>query len=76
MRAFLLTIFACLNFLATFAQSSNGVEMATGLRSSGKIYVVVIVLLVIFVGFMIYLFSIDRRVGKLEKQQRLKNKQN
>lgn len=76
MRAFLLTIFACLNFLATFAQAGNGVEMATGLRSSGKIYVVVIVLLVIFVGFMIYLFTIDRRVGKLEKQQRLKNKQN
>jgi len=69
-KAFLLTIFACLNFFVTFAQSDNGIEMATGLRSSGKIYVVVIVLLIIFVGFIIYLFTIDRRVGRLEKSNK------
>jgi CcmD family protein len=44
------------------------VEMATGLRSSGKIYVVVIVISVIFVGLFFYLFSIDRRLKKLEKE--------
>lgn len=69
-KAILLTIFACLNFFVTFAQSSNGIDMATGLRSSGKIYVVVIVLLIIFVGFIIYLFTMDRRVSRLEKTNR------
>lgn len=44
--------------------------MATGLRSSGKIYVVVLVLAVLFVGLAIYLFSIDRKVSKLEKEHK------
>ncbi|TCK85361.1 CcmD family protein [Albibacterium bauzanense] len=69
-KIFLLIIMSCFNFLVTFAQSDNGVEMATGLRSSGKIYVVVIVLLIIFIGFIIYLFTIDRRIGKLEKKDK------
>ena len=53
--------------LAGMAQQNNGVEMADGLRSSGKIYVVVVVLCVIFIGLIIYLFSIDRRVKKIER---------
>lgn len=69
-KAFLLILLTSLNFLATFAQSASGVEMATDLRSSGKIYVVVLVLLVIFIGFIIYLFTIDRRISKLEKKNR------
>lgn len=70
-KAFLLILLTSLNFLATFAQTGSGVDMATGLRSSGKIYVVVLVLLVIFIGFIIYLFTIDRKISRLEK----KNKQ-
>ena len=35
---------------ASFAQNDQPVEMATGLYQSGKIYVVVIVLSVIFIG--------------------------
>ena len=53
-----------------FAQSTTGVEMATGLRSSGKIYVVVLVIAVLFIGLMIYLASIDRKVSKLEKNKK------
>lgn len=36
-------------------------------RSIGKIYVVVAVLVVIFIGISLFLFYIDRRVTKLEK---------
>ncbi len=53
-----------------FAQESNGVEMATELRSSGKIYVVVAVLAAIFIGLAFYLFSIDSRLKKIEKLQK------
>jgi CcmD family protein len=42
--------------------------MAEGLRSDGKIYVVVGVLCIIFIGIVVYLISIDKKVGKLEKQ--------
>ena len=33
----------------------------------GKIFVVVVVLAVILIGVFIYLFILDRRIGKMEK---------
>jgi len=50
-----------------FAQD-NGVEMADSLRSNGKIYVVVICIVIILVGLLAYLFSIDKRLKKIEKE--------
>lgn len=50
----------------TYAQTPNETEMADVMRSNGKIYVVITVLLVIFATLAAYLFSIDRRIKKLE----------
>lgn len=47
------------------------VEMADTMRSNGKIYVVVAIILIVLVGLIAYLFMLDRKVRKLEK--RLKN---
>ncbi len=44
------------------------VEMADTLRGSGKIYVVVAVLAVIFIALIVYLFTIDNRLRKIEKR--------
>lgn len=52
--------------LSALAQSP-GVEMADGIRSSGMIYVVVSVISVILAGLLLFLFSIDKKVRKLEK---------
>jgi hypothetical protein len=49
------------------AQQKNVVEMADVMRSNGKIYVVVAVLATIFIGLMIYLIRIDKKVQKLEE---------
>ena len=49
------------------AQDST-IAMADGLRSNGKIYVVVAVVLTIFAGIVLYLVRLDRKLGKLEKQ--------
>lgn len=49
----------------SFAQAE--VEMADQFRADGKIYVVIAVLAVIFLGIMGYLFSLDRKISKLEK---------
>ena len=49
-----------------FAQDAS-VEMADKFRSSGKIYVVVAVMALLFIAFIIYLFTIDKRLKKLEK---------
>jgi uncharacterized membrane protein len=44
------------------------IEMADQLRRDGKIYIVVGCVLVVLAGMFIYLVSIDRKVGRLEKQ--------
>lgn len=70
MKSFILTICLILSFsMISLAQNSNGVDMASELRESGKIYVVVMVIAVIFIGLAIYLFSIDNRLKKIEKQK-------
>jgi CcmD family protein len=38
----------------------------------GRIFVVVAVLAIILVGIFVYLFSIDRKVSKLEKEMEAK----
>jgi len=43
-------------------------------RSNGKIYVVVAVLCIIFVGIVIYLTVLDKKVSKLEKMLKDKGK--
>lgn len=57
--------------LSGFAQSK--VDMALDLRSSGKIYVVVLVLLVIFAGVAFYLFLLDKKISRLEKEEKQRN---
>ncbi len=47
---------------------SQDVEMADGLRSGGKIYVVVAGLVTILLGIILYLIMIDRKVSDIEKR--------
>lgn len=51
-------------YVNAFAQ--NEAEMADTMRSNGKIYVVVGVILIVLVGLLAYLFFIERKVKKLE----------
>ena len=50
--------------LSTFAQA----EEADFMRSTGKIYVVVAVIVAILVGLFFYLIRMDRKLTKLENQ--------
>jgi len=68
MKKIILLLCIILQSIQTFSQESNSVEMATGLRSSGKIYVVVAVISVIFIGIAAYLFTIDKRLKKIERE--------
>jgi len=43
-------------------------EMADALRQSGKIYVVVLVLVIIVTGLLVYLVRLDGKVSRLEKE--------
>jgi hypothetical protein len=56
-------------FVAPFTGvAQNDVPMADELRSSGKIYVVVAILLVILIGLLIYVLVVDRKITRLEKK--------
>lgn len=57
-------------FSATSLIARQGrVEMADALRQSGKIYVVVSVIAVVFLGIAAWLFSLDRRLKKIERRK-------
>lgn len=55
--------------IASTAQAQQPVEMADTMRSNGKIYIVVAVCLSILIGLFVYVFSLDRKISKLEKEQ-------
>ena len=44
------------------------VEMANLMRSNGKIYVVVTVISIIFLGIIFFLIRIDSKIRKIEKR--------
>lgn len=53
-----------------FQQNNMAIEMADKLRDNGKIYVVVAIMTILFLGFLIYLISIDRKISKLEQSNK------
>ena len=65
-RLIFLLVALCINTFL-FAQAKE-VEMADTMRSNGKIYIVVAVCLTILIGLFLYVFSLDRKLSKLEKE--------
>jgi len=45
------------------------IEMADRLRSDGKIYVVIAVLVIILLGIIFYVARLDRKISRLEKEK-------
>ncbi|MBN9384243.1 MAG: hypothetical protein J0H74_26060 [Chitinophagaceae bacterium] len=85
--ALLLFILSCWSFgTAGHAQDSTGqlrtvdsasvqrIEMADQLRASGKIYVVVAVVVIILLGLILYVVRLDRKIARLEKEASSVNK--
>ncbi|WP_151085814.1 CcmD family protein [Hymenobacter baengnokdamensis] len=50
------------------AVAADQPEMADALRQSGKIYVVVLVIVIILSGLLLYLVRLDRKVSRLERE--------
>lgn len=69
MKSFFTPVLIVVFPVILFAQEE--VPMADAMRSEGKIYVVVAIALLILLGLAAYLFLLDRKVSKVEKQ--LKN---
>jgi CcmD family protein len=69
MKKLISLVLILLCFVAVKAQEAQPVEMADKMRSEGKIYVVIGTIVIVFAGLAIYLFSIDRRLKKIEKEK-------
>jgi CcmD family protein len=54
--------------LATITNLSAQPESADFMRSTGKIYVVIAVLCIIFIGIVLFLINLDRKLQRLEKE--------
>jgi hypothetical protein len=68
-KFFATTLLLLINFLSQAQSTTDTVDMADTMRSNGKIYVVIAVILTIFAGIIIYLIRLDRKMTKLEKEQ-------
>ena len=62
----LLSLSLLLLNILVWAQKPD-VEMADTMRDNGKIYVVVAVIVAIFIGIILYLIRLDRKMTRLEK---------
>lgn len=66
LKKIILMLLCMTNAVALFAQG-NDVEMADTMRSNGRIYVVVAVVITILIGLILYMIRVDRKLSKLEK---------
>ena len=57
-----------LSFLSAALQAQPAVEMADQFRADGKIRVVVGVIVIIFVGLLVYMIRLDRKVKRMEEE--------
>ena len=60
----------CGLFLQTAAFAQNIPDVTDTMRGNGKIYVVVAVCLTILLGLFIYVFIIDRKVSRMERENK------
>jgi CcmD family protein len=55
----------------SYAQVTNGeTQQENFMTSNGKIFVVMAVVVVILIGLFIYLFSLDKKISKLEQNKK------
>jgi heme/copper-type cytochrome/quinol oxidase subunit 2 len=67
--------FVSMTVLTVLAKAQDSLKnekphMADGMRSNGKIYVVVTVVVIILTGLFIYLTQLDRKISRLEKNNK------
>ena len=67
LRKYILTL---LMLLPVFCYAGERPEMADAFRSNGKIYVVLLVICTIFAGIILFLVFLERKIKKLEKNQK------
>ena len=66
----ILSILSFLLLCPFLSEAQNTISSEAGLNSHRKIFVVMTVCIIILVGLILYLVSIDRKISKLEKENK------
>ncbi len=61
-------LLSMLLFLTCVTNINAQTESPDFMRSTGKIYVAIAVLVIIFVGIILFLINLDRKLTRLEKE--------
>lgn len=72
MKKIFTTFLMLLLTLQLFAQNSSS-SLSESVYASGKIYVVVACVLLILIGLLLFLYTIEKRLKKLERKSAGKN---
>ncbi len=57
-----------INVVGRAQADGNKVDMADTMRSNGRIYVVVAVVVVILIGLIMYVARLDKKITRMEKE--------
>jgi CcmD family protein len=68
-KTLLLLFAALLPTILVYAQDEEKADMADTMRSNGRIYVVVAVVVVILIGLLLYLIRLDRKISRIEREK-------
>lgn len=60
-----------MKFLLSVLLQTQIPEEAKGFYQSGKIYVVVGVVLIVFIGMIVYLIRLEQKIKRIEKEHEL-----
>jgi hypothetical protein len=58
-----------LMMMSVLLHAQNGTTSPDTMRSNGRIYVVIAVILTILIGLILYIVRLDRKISKLEKEK-------
>lgn len=61
-------LYLFLAMLISIGANAQDAEMADVMRSNGKIYVIVGIILIVLIGLITYLFLLDRKIIRLENK--------
>ena len=61
-------VYLLLFMFVSFASNAQDAEMADVMRSNGKIYVVVGIIMIVLAGLITFLFMLDKKITKLENR--------
>lgn len=62
-------VLSSLLMTSAFSFAQEKVEMADTMRSNGRIYVVIAVVVTILAGLILYVVRLDKKISKLEKEK-------